>query len=285
MAYDGPDPGGFMAREEVVDHVRRYAATIDAPVRLGTGVRRLAASDGHLEADTGESTIRARNVVLATGPYPRPKTPAASEGLAGTVQQLHSHDYRRPDQLADGAVLVAGSGQSGAQIAEELHPAGRDVHLAVSMCPRAPRRYRGRDVAWWLLQLFEHSAEHGIRVPTVDDLPSPAATGEASPHIPGCTPSDCPGCTRSRRRCSPASAPTPPTSSSTSRPAVTRRRRPARDRTSPRGQGRRTLTAPIENGQVQLVRERVDAQLPAPGPSGQRRRPTQPAIHALASPG
>jgi len=185
MPYDGPDPDGFMARDEVVRYVRRYAATIDAPVRLGTGVHRLAAANGHLEAHTDDAILRARNVVLATGPYARPKVPAASEGLAGHIQQVHSHDYHRPDQLADGAVLVVGTGQSGTQIAEELHEAGRDVHLAVSMCLGVPRRYRGRDVIWWLLQCLLHGAEHGVPFPTVETLPSPAARFACIPHTSG----------------------------------------------------------------------------------------------------
>jgi putative flavoprotein involved in K+ transport len=185
MPYDGPDPDGFMARDEVVAHIRRYARTVEAPLRLGVGVKRLAASNGHLEAQTDDTTFRARNVVLATGPYPRPKVPDASRELDASIQQLHSHDYRRPDELAEGAVLVVGSGQSGVQIAEELHQAGREVHIAVSMCPRAPRRYRGRDVTWWLVQLFQHGAEHGIHVPTVDDLPSPAARFVCQPQVSG----------------------------------------------------------------------------------------------------
>jgi len=148
-------------------------------------VRRLTAQDGHLEAQTDDTTIRARNVVLATGPYPRPKIPAASGGLANHIQQLHSHAYRRPEQLADGAVLVVGTGQSGTQIAEVLHHAGREVHLAVSMCFSAPRRYRGRDVIWWLLETFLHGAEHGVPFPTVEHLPSPAARFRCIPHATG----------------------------------------------------------------------------------------------------
>src|SRR4029434_1192911 len=116
-----------------------------------------------------------RNVVLATGPYQRPSIPAAGGFLSGHIQQLHSSDYRRPAQLPPGAVLVVGTGQSGAQIAEELMQAGREVHLAVSMCPSIPRRYRGRDSIWWLLQSFLHGAEVGVKFPTVDDLPTPAA--------------------------------------------------------------------------------------------------------------
>ncbi|MGH3788320.1 MAG: flavin-containing monooxygenase [Pseudonocardiaceae bacterium] len=205
MPYAGPDPDGFMARHEVVNYLQDYAgdpvhtgapgeflgdggetfAAFTAPVRLGTTVNRLAWSNNHFEAYTDCTTLLARNVILATGPYQRPKVPAAAGLLPGHIQQLHSLKYRRPEQLADGAVLVVGTGQSGTQIAEELHQAGREVHLAVSMCPHVPRRYRGRDVFWWLLQWFLHGAEVGVRFPTVEDLPSPAARFGCDPHVSG----------------------------------------------------------------------------------------------------
>lgn len=185
MPYAGPDPEGFLPRDEVVRYVRDYAAKVEAPLRMGTAVGRLAAANGGLEACCGDTTFVARNVVLATGPYQRPKVPAMSRRMTSRVQQIHSHHYRRPAQLAEGGVLVVGTGQSGTQIAEELHQAGREVHLAVSTCPRVPRRYRGRDVIWWLLQWFLHGREAGVPFPTVDDLPSPAARFGCFPHVSG----------------------------------------------------------------------------------------------------
>ncbi len=185
MHYAGPDPDAFMPRDGVVDYLRQYAASFAAPVRLGMAVHRLAATNGRFEAHTDGATFLARNVVLATGPYQRPKIPAAAGQLPGHIQQLHSHDYRRPGQLAGGAVLVVGTGQSGTQITEELHQAGRRVHLAVSNCPSVPRHYRGRDVIWWLLQCFLHGREVGVPFPTVDDLPSPAARFGCDPHVSG----------------------------------------------------------------------------------------------------
>jgi putative flavoprotein involved in K+ transport len=140
---------------------------------------------GRFEAHSDEDSFSASNVVLATGPYQLPKSPAFATQLAPHIQQLHSHDYRRPGQLAEGAVLVVGTGQSGTQIAEELQEAGRDVHLAVSMCPRAPRRYRGRDVIWWLAQTFLHGRKVGVPFPTVQDLPSPAHRFACNPHVSG----------------------------------------------------------------------------------------------------
>ncbi len=185
MPYDGSDPDGFMPRAGVVEYVQKYAATIAPPLRLGTGVNRLRLANGNFEAQTDAEAFVAKNVVLATGPYQRPKVPVAAAELAPHIEQLHSNDYRRPAQLAEGAVLVVGTGQSGAQLAEELQQAGRDVHLAVSMCPRAPRRYRGRDVIWWLLQTFRHGAEVGVHFPMVTDLPSPADRFACNPVVSG----------------------------------------------------------------------------------------------------
>jgi putative flavoprotein involved in K+ transport len=185
MAYDGPDPDAFMPREGVLDYMRRYAASFGAPVRLGTAVNRLIASGERLEAHTDGRTIVARNVVLASGSHQRPKIPPAARRLSARIQQLHSHDYRQPGQLAEGGVLVVGTGQSGTQIAEELHQAGREVHLAVSNCASVPRRYRGRDIVWWLLNSYLHGDEVGVHFPTVDDLPSPAARFGCIPHVSG----------------------------------------------------------------------------------------------------
>lgn len=185
MPYDGPDPDGFMSRDEIAKHVTEYASAVGAPVRLGTEVTRLTFADDLFTARTEGATFTARNVVLATGPYQRPKIPAAADRLPGHIQQLHSHDYRRPEQVARGAVLVVGTGQSGTQIAEELHAAGREVHLAVSKCFGVPRRYRGKDIGWWLVNTYLHGAEVGVGFPTVADLPSPAARFACHPIVSG----------------------------------------------------------------------------------------------------
>ena len=181
MPYDGDDPDGFMGRDDVVKYLSRYASAVNPAVRLEANVTRLSATSDGFEAYAGDVVFQARNVVLATGPYPRPKIPAVSENVAAHIQQLHSDDYRRPGQLADGGVLVVGTGQSGAQIAEELHRAGREVHLAVSKCFAAPRRYRGRDQGWWLLQIHQHGAEVGVEL----KLPSPALRLMGNPMLSG----------------------------------------------------------------------------------------------------
>jgi len=149
--YTGDDPHGFMGREEIVAYLRDYAASFDAPVRPGCDVRRLEGAGGGgfvVRCDQGD--LAARAVVIATGPFQRPRVPDWAKDLPGDIAQVHSSDYRSPARLPDGGVLVVGSGPSGQQIAEDLLRAGRAVHLAVGRHRRVPRRYRGRDYYWWL---------------------------------------------------------------------------------------------------------------------------------------
>jgi len=145
------DPEGFATSEEIVDFLTAYADFIAAPVRCGVTVTALRRRDGGADfyLETSDGPIRASNVVVATGPYQIPIIPALLPEDAG-LYQVHASRYREPGQLPDGAVLVVGSGASGAQIAEELMRAGRRVYLSVGRHRRLPRRYRSRDLIWWL---------------------------------------------------------------------------------------------------------------------------------------
>ena len=145
------DPEGFATSGEIVDFLAAYADFIAAPVRCGVTVTALRRRDGGagFVLETSDGPIRADNVVVATGPYQVPIVPALLPDDAG-LYQVHASRYREPGQLPGGAVLVVGSGASGAQIAEELMRAGRRVYLSVGRHRRMPRRYRGRDLTWWL---------------------------------------------------------------------------------------------------------------------------------------
>lgn len=185
--YDGEEPDGFMPRDEIAGRVARYAATIGAPVILDAGVSRLArtgAGDG-FEVETAQGTLRAREVVIATGGFHRPRVPAIAAGLPARVLSLHAHDYSHPADLPAGAILVVGSGQTGAQLVEELLTAGRDVFLSVGSSGRVPRRYRGRDLFYWLWLMAERGAELGVKLPTVDELPDPSRRLAGNPHLSG----------------------------------------------------------------------------------------------------
>jgi putative flavoprotein involved in K+ transport len=149
--YTGSDPEGFMVKDEIIAYVRGYAASFGPPVHEHVAVTRLApAPDGGYALSTSAGEVHADQVVLAVGGYHLPVVPAYASALPAGITQIHSQQYKNPAQLPDGDVLVVGTGQSGAQIAEDLHLAGRRVHLAVGSAPRIARRYRGRDVVAWL---------------------------------------------------------------------------------------------------------------------------------------
>lgn len=141
----------YPTKDQVADYLAFYAATFDLPVRLNTHVtalRRDPDHDGYL-LTVASRTIRARAVVVATGPFQKPHIPAVSTGLADEVTQLHSSCYRNPDQLPPGPVLVVGGGNSGFQIAAEL-AATRTVDLAIgTRNATVPQRPLGRDIFWW----------------------------------------------------------------------------------------------------------------------------------------
>ena len=148
------DPDGFATSSEIVAYLKAYARLINPPIRCGVTVTGLRSDEGasSLLAETSSGPIAARNVVIATGPYQRPVVPRLVEG-ACDLFQVHASAYKGPEQLPSGAVLIVGSGASGAQIAEELSRAGRNVYLSVGRHKRMPRRYRGHDLIWWLAEM------------------------------------------------------------------------------------------------------------------------------------
>ncbi|MDX3247480.1 MSMEG_0569 family flavin-dependent oxidoreductase [Streptomyces sp. ME18-1-4] len=149
--YQGDDPDGFMVRDEIVRYLEDYVAFFRPPLVEGVSVTRLCrTSAGAFGLSTTAGDFTADQVVVATGPYHAPSVPPMAQRLPDHIAQVHSSRYRRPDQLPEGAVLVVGTGQSGCQIAEDLHLAGREVHLAVGSAPRVARFYRGRDCVAWL---------------------------------------------------------------------------------------------------------------------------------------
>ncbi len=149
--YQCDDPDAFAPGGEIVRFIQDYAAYIKAPTRCGvevTSLERIADSNRYL-LTTNVGTLEAANVVIATGPYQRAAIPAMSSDVPRNIFQIHSTVYRNPNQLPSGAVLVVGSGASGCQIADDLQQSGRQVYLSVGRHSRTPRRYRGKDFAYW----------------------------------------------------------------------------------------------------------------------------------------
>jgi putative flavoprotein involved in K+ transport len=149
MAFPSPRDT-YPAKDEVAQYLQVYASEFDLPVRLNAKVTSLTERDGKYLIATADEGFTARDVVVATGPFQVPFVPPAAEDLDDTVTQIHSADYRSPDQLPHGQVLVVGGGNSGFQIAEEL-AATREVDLAVGRrVPSLPQRLLGKDLFWWL---------------------------------------------------------------------------------------------------------------------------------------
>ena len=177
--YSGGPPDDFAHRSEVWRFLEGYAAAICAPVRCGvevTALRRDDARPSRFRLVTPQGELRARNVVVAMGPYQRARIPPQHRGLPPEVVQVHAGDYRNPQLLPDGAVLVIGSGASGCQITDELIEAGRRTYLSVGRHQRVPRRYRGRDAFWWRreLGLLDQTA---AEVPSERRFSPPLVTG------------------------------------------------------------------------------------------------------------
>ena len=148
--YDGDDPDGFMSRDEMVAYLERYAAGFEAPVREGVAVTSLSPeSGGGFLLETSAGPLAAETVVLATGAFQRPHRLAGAASLPSDLLQIDVEDYRKPAELPAGPMLIVGSGQSGCQIAEELHEAGREVFLACGRASWLPRRLGDRDFVWW----------------------------------------------------------------------------------------------------------------------------------------
>lgn len=178
LPYQGDDPDGFMARDEVVTYLEGYAASFGAPVREGSRVVAVeAATGGGFMVRTDDGSIAAKHVVLATGALQRPNVPADAE-IPADVAQIIGADYRHPGALPAKGVLIVGSGETGAQIAEELAGAGRDVWLSGGRSWWVPRRYRGRDIAAW----FRITGWLDRRTA---DLPPGKRTGQSNPQLTG----------------------------------------------------------------------------------------------------
>jgi putative flavoprotein involved in K+ transport len=153
-AYAGAEPHGFMKKDELNQYLAAFKRAVAAPLREGVAVERVAPRPGGgYTVSTAAGQFTADQVVVAAGGYHVPVIPRVAERLTGDILQLHSQQYRNAASLPAGGVMVVGTGQSGAQIAEDLHLAGRRVFLAVGKAPRCARFYRGKDVVDWLAEM------------------------------------------------------------------------------------------------------------------------------------
>jgi len=174
----GADPNGYMPRDELVAYFEQYIERFQLPVRYNTRVASVEQNGAGYVVRTDNGTLSAKNVVVATGLFQRPKIPAFNAQIDAGFTQLHSGAYRNPRSIPPGAVLVVGSAQSGCQIAEELCQNGRRVYLCTGSAPRFPRHYRGKDA-------YEWASLSGFLDRTPDRLPSPRARFAGNPQLSG----------------------------------------------------------------------------------------------------
>ena len=152
LSFPG-DPDGYPTRDEVIAYLEQYAIAFDLPIEFNSAVSSLRHEDGSFRIEAGGRDLVADQVVVATGPFQRPLTPALADELAPEVVQMHSAGYRRTSDLPDGRVLVVGGGNTGFQIAKELSTS-HAVELAIgSRQTPLPQKLLGRDLFWWLTKL------------------------------------------------------------------------------------------------------------------------------------
>jgi putative flavoprotein involved in K+ transport len=182
--YAGDDPEGHVGRDEIVAYLEAYAAGHAGEIREGVGVDALGPGDrGRLRLDTNDGPIGADAVVVCTGAYQRPHRPPAAAALPAGLLVIDAGQYTNPGALPDGEVLVVGSGQSGVQIAEELHVAGRGVTLACGRAPWSPRRLGDLDIITWLTRAgFYDQPRSALASPAHRLVANLQATGAAGGH-------------------------------------------------------------------------------------------------------
>ena len=177
--YEGPDPDGYMTSAEVIAFITRFAEVSAAPVRTQTPVTAVRQIEDGYQVVTGQGELRCRTLVLASGACNLPSIPALRQGFPSSIVSIAASEYRRPDQLPHGGVLVVGASATGLQLAQEIERSGRHVTLSVGEHVRLPRTYRGRDVLWWMEAsgIWDQRYDEIEELPRARRLPSPQLVG------------------------------------------------------------------------------------------------------------
>ncbi|UYG09121.1 NAD(P)-binding domain-containing protein [Halomonas sp. M4R1S46] len=183
LPYAGPEPEGFMTMAELIAFLDDYARRTAAPVHPHTRVRSVRPGDGGYRVITERGEWRCRALVLASGACNLPRVPALAGALPPGIASLSLHDYRRPEDLPEDGVLVVGASASGVQLADEIQRSGRPVTLSVGDHVRMLRRYRGRDIQWWLeaAGLLDQRHDEVEDLERARRLPSPQLVGSPEP--------------------------------------------------------------------------------------------------------
>ena len=163
--FPSKDPNGFLNKKEIVNYLQSFARYLNSEIYENENVIKISKNNNSYEIQTSKRLIHTNTVIIATGAFGNPYIPEIHKNLDKEIFQIHSSKYKNSTDLPEGKVVVVGSGQSGAQIAEDLLDSGRKVLLAVSKCGRRPRKYRGKDSSWWNYEmgLFDKTV-HDVKV-------------------------------------------------------------------------------------------------------------------------
>jgi len=182
FAYSGDDPDGYMTAAELSRFLEDYARRISAPLHLNTNVIAVHAEGGGYRVVSNRGTWYCDSLVLASGACNIASVPAIAQSAPASVLMLTPQQYRNPEQLDPGGVLVVGASATGLQLAEEIQRSGRQVTLAVGEHVRLPRTYRGKDIQWWMdrLGIFDERYDEIDDINRGRNLPSPQLIGTPS---------------------------------------------------------------------------------------------------------
>jgi putative flavoprotein involved in K+ transport len=165
-----------------VDSFKEYVSTFQLPVSENSKVVSIEKPGDFftvtVSVNNAIKNYFCRQVVIASGHANELSIPPFAKKISASIKQLHTSEYRNSGQLPGGTVLVVGSAQSGCQIAEDLADAGRKVFLSTSMVARVPRRYRGRDIVDWLIDVkFLDIRADELEDPKMLEMKPPQLTG------------------------------------------------------------------------------------------------------------
>jgi putative flavoprotein involved in K+ transport len=177
--YEGDDPDGYSTMPELIGFLERYASVVSAPLRIRTTVTAVSRADGGYVVKTDQGEWRCRTIVIATGACNIAAVPSWANAVPSTVQTLTPLQYRGPQQIEPGGVMVVGASATGIQLAVELHRSGCPVTLCVGEHIRAPRTYRGKDIQWWMdvTGLFDQRYDQVDDIARARRLPSMQLVG------------------------------------------------------------------------------------------------------------
>jgi len=179
--YSGDDPDGYMDMPELIGFIERYAEVISAPVRLNTRVTSVSNDGSGYQVATTRGTWQCESLVVASGACNKAQIPVIAEAAPASIEMITPMEYRNPEQLQQGGVMVVGASATGLQLAEEIHRSGRPVTLAVGEHVRLPRVYRGKDILWWMdaLGILDERYDEIDDIVRGRNIPSPQLVGSA----------------------------------------------------------------------------------------------------------